>query len=208
VINVIDYQTGNSRSVAYALEYLGVPCSLTAKPSDVAEIDRFILPGVGSAEVTMKSLSQAGWSDFLAEHVIGDGVPFLGVCVGLQVLFEHSEEGDTGCLGWFPGSVARFAPAAVRVPQMGWNRVTAASDHPFVESFPADGYFYFVNSYYANPARRTDVAGWTEYGVEFASVVARNNVMATQFHIEKSGPCGLSLLRRFASLDRESLRAD
>ena len=207
MINVIDYQTGNSRSVIYALQYLGIPCVLVAKPADVTP-GRFILPGVGSAEVTMKSLSDAGWSDFLAEQVIGQGVPFLGVCVGLQVLFEHSEEGDTACFGWLPGSVTRFAPPDVRVPQMGWNLVTAASDHPFVESFPADGYFYFVNSYYANPLRHSDVAATTEYGVPFASIVARNNVMATQFHIEKSGPMGLNLLRRFAELDKESLRAD
>jgi glutamine amidotransferase len=129
------------------------------------------------------------------------------VCVGLQVLFEHSREGDTDCLGWLPGEVVEFRRSELRVPHMGWNAVRRTSSHPFAAALPPEAHFYFVNSYHAVPAEESDVAGVTEYGPEFASVVARGNVMATQFHIEKSGPVGLALLSRFAELSADELRA-
>lgn len=206
VIGVIDYQTGNAQSVIYALEHLGVPATLVTTPGQAETADRIVLPGVGSAGVTMRSLRDAGWPDYLADRVLRDGVPFLGICVGLQVLFDYSAEEETTCLGWLPGKVERFAAHAVRVPQMGWNSVHVTSSHPFVSALPDNSYTYFVNSYHAVPDRAADVAATTEYGTTFASIVARDNIMATQFHTEKSGPVGLALLRRFTTLDRGDLR--
>jgi imidazole glycerol-phosphate synthase subunit HisH len=219
VIGVVNYQTGNAQSVLFALHHLGLPARLVATPDeadDAGGIDRFILPGVGAADVTMGSLRERGWVDYLDRRVLGEGVPFLGVCVGLQVLFEHSAEGDVDCLGWLPGSVVRFESGSggqrdgnrLRVPHMGWNvvRPTAGgSEHPFARALPPAANFYFVNSFHAVPAQEADVAGATDYGVEFASVVARGNVMATQFHIEKSGPVGLALLAAFAQLQPSEL---
>jgi glutamine amidotransferase len=131
---------------------------------------------------------------------MGDGVPFLGICIGLQVLFERSEEGPTDGLGWLPGNVRRF-PASGRVPQIGWNAVRFRRRHPVVADLPETPYCYFVNSYYAVPADDGDVLGTTEYGVEFCSMVAHRNLVATQFHAEKSGEVGLRILQGFADWD-------
>jgi glutamine amidotransferase len=197
VIDVIDYRAGNAPSVMYALEHLGLPCRLVGSASDVERSDRLILPGVGAARATLASLVEQGLVDALSARVLGDRVPFLGICIGLQVLFDHSEEGDTPCLGWVPGAVRRF-PDDRRVPQIGWNEVRFTREHPVTRELPEGGYFYFVNSYYCAPTDSDDVLGITEYGDEFCSVVARRNIVATQFHAEKSGPVGLALLRGFA----------
>jgi imidazole glycerol-phosphate synthase subunit HisH len=200
VIDVIDYRAGNSHSVIYALERLGLPCRLVAKPDEVAESDRLVLPGVGAAAAALDSLRECDLLDALTQRVQRDKVPFLGICIGLQVLFEHSEEGNTECLGWLPGRVHRFTDEE-RVPQIGWNEVRFTRSHPVIAALPDRGHFYFVNSYYAEPRDAIDALGRTEYGVEFASVVARDNVVATQFHAEKSGRLGLRLLDNFASWD-------
>jgi glutamine amidotransferase len=200
VIDVIDYRAGNSPSVVYALEQLGLPCRLIGKPEDVLASERLILPGVGAARATLESLDESGLTEPLARRVRRDGVPFLGICIGLQVLFDHSEEEDTPGLGWLPGTVRRF-PDTGRVPQIGWNEVTAARPHPIWEDIPERGHFYFVNSYYAAPADADWVIGTTDYGIEFASVAGRDNIVATQFHAEKSGPIGLALLTAFADWD-------
>ncbi len=207
MIGVINYQTGNAQSVLFALHHLGLDARLVSSPQECEGVERYILPGVGAADVTMASLAERGWVEHLDERVRGEGVPFLGVCVGLQVLFEHSDEGDVRGLGWIPGDVVEFGRGRLRVPHMGWNAVRPVSDHPFTRGLPATGAnVYFVNSYYAVPRVTTDVAGVTEYGTEFAAMVARGNVMATQFHIEKSGPVGLALLARFAELPADELR--
>jgi glutamine amidotransferase len=200
MIDVIDYRAGNAPSVVYALEHLGLACRLVATPQEVADAERIVLPGVGAARATLDSLAEQGLVDALAERVHGDRVPFLGICIGLQVLFEHSEEGDTRGLGWLAGDVRGF-PDTERVPQIGWNAVRVRRDHPVTRGFPDGGHCYFVNSYYAAPADPGDVLGETSYGVEFCSIVARENVIATQFHAEKSGPLGLGILEAFASWD-------
>ncbi|MFH8802709.1 imidazole glycerol phosphate synthase subunit HisH [Streptomyces sp. NPDC017936] len=205
VVGVIDYQTGNSQSVQYALNFLGVPNRLMKTPDDLTGVDRVILPGVGSAGTTMDYLNSAGWPSALYPKVVEGNMPFLGICVGLQVLFETSAEQNAKCLGWLPGTVRAFDPGTVRVPQMGWNQVHRTSDHPFVAELPDEGYFYFVNSYYAEAANAPDVAATTDYGVKFVSAVAKGNIMATQFHTEKSGPLGLDLLERFTKLPQEEL---
>jgi len=200
MIDVIDYRAGNSPSVIYALERLGLPCRLVAKPEEVAESERLVLPGVGAAAATLDSLRESDLLDALIQRVQRDQVPFLGICIGLQVLFEHSEEGSTPCLGWLPGRVRRF-PARQRVPQIGWNEVRFTRSHPVTGGLPDRGHYYFVNSYYADPGVDADALGRSEYGVEFCSVVARDNVVATQFHAEKSGRLGLRLLADFAAWD-------
>jgi glutamine amidotransferase len=200
MIGVVDYRAGNAPSVGYALARLGIEHRLVATPAALDDCDRLVLPGVGAARATLASLGDAGLTDALDRRVHRDRVPFLGICIGLQVLFEHSAEGDTPGLGWIPGRVTRF-PDGQRVPQIGWNSVRVRRDHPVTEGFPAGGHCYFVNSYYAIPTAADAVLGETSYGVEFCSIAARDNVIATQFHAEKSGPIGLGLLEAFARWD-------
>jgi imidazole glycerol-phosphate synthase subunit HisH len=197
VIDVVDYRAGNSPSVIYALEKLGLACRLVAKPEEVLESERLILPGVGAARATLDSLTASGLVEPLTTRVQREGAPFLGICVGLQVLFDYSEEDDTPCLGWLPGKVRRF-PDTARVPQIGWNEVRFDREHPLRDGLPDAGHFYFVNSYYADPVSDDVVLGRTDYGSEFCSIVAHDNVVATQFHAEKSGPLGLRILANFA----------
>jgi glutamine amidotransferase len=197
MIDVVDYQAGNAPSVAYALDHLGLECRLVTSPDEIGRSERIVLPGVGAARATLDSLAAQGLVEPLAARVQA-GTPFLGICIGLQILFDHSEEGDAPCLGWIPGAVRRF-PDTDRVPQIGWNTVRFSRDHPVTAVLPPVAHFYFVNSYYCVPDRPEDVLGVTEYSVEFCSVVARDNIVATQFHAEKSGELGLSLLRSFGA---------
>lgn len=194
MISVIDYKAGNARSVQYALTRLGVEALLVTTPEELEAADRIVLPGVGSAQATMDFLDDSGCGAVLGRRVNEDKVPFLGICVGLQVLFEHSEEGDVQCLGWLPGRVRRFVNG-LRVPQIGWNAVTARDDW-----FDGLGrHFYFVNSYYAATEDDAVLAATANYGHDFTAAVRAGNITATQFHIEKSGPDGLELLRRWAT---------
>ena len=203
LVGIIDYRTGNSRSFSYALDRVKVPNRLVVTPRDAEGVTHFVLPGVGAAGVTMDSLAEQGWVSYLNDVVVDQGVPFLGVCVGLQVLFDHSSEGDVECLGWLPGTVEKFDSRALTVPHMGWNSVsasgTAANSQVFETMFGEGGYVYFVNSYFARPADEGTVLGVTEYGEPFASVVGRDNILATQFHVEKSGQTGLAVLRQFVT---------
>src|SRR5260221_3813343 len=196
MIDVVDYRAGNAASVGYALEHLGLAHRLVSTADELAASERIVLPGVGAARATLASLDERGLAGALAARV-RSGVPFLGICIGLQVLFDHSAEGDTDCLGWVPGQVRRF-PDTGRVPQIGWNGVRFARSHPLTATVPDEGHYYFVNSYYCVPDDPADALGITDYTVEFCAVVARDNVVATQFHAEKSGPLGLSLLGNFA----------
>jgi len=200
VIGVIDYRAGNAPSVGYALERLGIAHRLVATAGELDDVDRIILPGVGAAQATIDSLRASGLVEPLTARVVDAPTPFLGICIGLQVLLEHSEEGDVDCLGWVPGRVRRF-PDSLRVPQIGWNAVRATRPHPVTDGLGPDAYCYFVNSYFAEPAEPADALGVTEYGDEFCSIIGRDNIVATQFHAEKSGPVGLALLERFARWD-------
>lgn len=200
MIGIIDYRAGNARSVQYALARLGIEARLVATPDELDALERIVLPGVGSAQATMDFLHDSGCGPALTRRVLGAGAPFLGICVGLQVLFDHSEEGNVKCLGWLPGAVERFPSGALRVPQIGWNEVSVrTSDKRFEGYDEPKRHFYFVNSYFATPADAAVVAATANYGEDFAAAVVSGNIMATQFHIEKSGPDGLELLRRWAT---------
>lgn len=197
MIAIIDYKAGNAPSVLHAVTHLGYEATLVHHPENIAEATHIILPGVGSAEETMKSLKEMGFISVLEEMVLHRKTLFLGICVGLQVLFEHSEEGNVGCLGWLAGRVIKFDASKVRVPQMGWNQVKFIKTAPFKVE---DDFFYFVNSYYAEPKSELDLWGITEYDRPFAAAVHRDNIYATQFHIEKSDEAGLALLKNFLNL--------
>jgi glutamine amidotransferase len=196
VITVIDYDAGNGPSVIAALEHLGHPCRLASTAAALDDASHVILPGVGSAAATLESLTSLGLLGKIEERVRA-GVPFLGICVGLQILFEHSEEDDVRCLGWFKGKVRRFSKGGLRVPLIGWNAVERLKPHPALAGLPDVGHYYFVNSYYALPEEDGALLCKSEYGNEFAAMVTRDNVLAAQFHIEKSGPLGLRILDNF-----------
>ena len=195
---VIDYESGNLRSVAKALESAGVTPQVTGDPAQIRVADAVVLPGVGSGPAAMAALRQRGLVEPLRDYV-ASGRPFLGVCLGLQLLLERTREGDAPCLGIIPGEVLRLPPG-LKVPHMGWNSVRFNAEHPVFKGIPQDSYFYFVHSYYAAPADRAGVAGVTEYGVPFCSVYARGNLVATQFHPEKSAALGLRIYGNFISL--------
>ncbi len=194
-IVIIDYESGNLRSVARAVEMAGVTPRVTSDAGALDAADGVILPGVGSGPAAMAALESRGLVRPLLDYIAG-GRPFLGVCLGLQLLLDATDEGDANCLGLVPGRVRRL-PAGLKVPHMGWNTVRFQRPHPLWAGIPQDSHFYFVHSYYADPVARSDVAGLTDYGVPFCSIYARDNVVATQFHPEKSGAGGLRIYANF-----------
>ena len=197
MIAIIDYKAGNAPSVRHAVSRLGYEAVLACESRGVENASHIILPGVGSAKATMESLREMGIISALEEAVLKRKVFFLGICVGLQVLFEHSEEENTDCLGWFGGKVVKFDNRVVRTPQMGWNQVKF-NTNTLIDT--KNDYYYFVNSYYARPADEADIWGVADYGSTFAAAVHKENIFATQFHAEKSGEAGLALLDGFLRL--------
>ena len=187
MIGIIDYKAGNAPSVLQATTKLALNAKLITSPQDLAAVSHIILPGVGSAKATMESLQEMDMIAALEQAVLKRRVPFLGICVGMQILFEHSEEENTDCLGWLKGRVVKFDTHQVRVPQMGWNKVW-------------DNHYYFVNSYYAIPQNPKDIWGEADYGKTFTAAVKKDNILGTQFHAEKSGEAGLALLKAFSNL--------
>jgi glutamine amidotransferase len=195
-ITVIDYGAGNLRSVARAVAHAGYEPNVTADPHDVRSADAVILPGVGAAADTMRNLREHDMVEPVRDF-IASGRPFFGVCMGQQALLSVSEEGgEHECLGIIPGRVKKL-PNGQKVPHMGWNRVRQSSPHPIFDGIDDGAYFYFVHSYYPEPEDEAVVIGETEYGVTFASVLARDNIVATQFHPEKSGDAGLRMYENF-----------
>jgi imidazole glycerol-phosphate synthase subunit HisH len=193
---IVDYGAGNLRSVARAVAHQGYDPLVTCDPRALDRASALIVPGVGAAADTMRNLQQGGLVEPIREY-IGSGRPFLGVCMGQQALLSVSEEGgEHKCLDIIPGRVRRL-PRGLKVPHMGWNQVRQTAPHPIFEGIEDNAYFYFLHSYYPDPEDRSCVIGETEYGVRFASALARDNVVATQFHPEKSGDTGLRLYRNF-----------
>ncbi len=201
---VVDYESGNLRSVSRALESCGVAPLVTGDPQELDDADAVVLPGVGSGPAAMAALRQRGLAEPL-RNFAESGRPFLGICLGLQLLLDWTdEEGGAPCLGIVPGQVKRLPEpedgAALKIPHMGWNSVALNETHPALDGICSGSYFYFVHSFYAAPSEQTGVVGTTEYGLPFCSVYANNNVAATQFHPEKSGPAGLRIYRNFVAM--------
>lgn len=196
---IVDYGSGNVRSVERALAHAGARPLISDDPAMVRRAQALVLPGVGAAADIMRGLRERGLVAPVLE-AIESGKPFLGVCMGYQALFEGSEEhGWQPCLGVVRGAVRRL-PAGLKVPHMGWNQVCQRVAHPIFAGVPNEANFYFVHSYYGDVVDPTLVAGDTEYGLRFPCVIARDNLVATQFHPEKSGAWGLRLYRNFLDL--------
>jgi len=202
LIAVIDYGMGNLRSVTKAFEKLGADVEVVSSPKQLALADKVVLPGVGAFADTMEGIRKRGLEGTVREF-ISSGKPYLGICMGYQILFGESEEGgDHKGLGILKGRVKRFKPKkGLKVPHMGWNRVSfKKKECPLFKGIADDSYFYFVHSYYADPNEKNVVAGATGYGTEFASMVWRDNLYAVQFHPEKSQEIGLKMLKNFIEL--------
>jgi glutamine amidotransferase len=200
-IGVIDYGMGNRRSVQKALEHVGARAAITSDRAALARCDGLVLPGVGAFPVAMRNLTERGLPEFVCERALA-GTPLLGICLGMQVLFEQSQEGEvTAGLGLLPGHVRWLAAGDQRLPHIGWNEVRFERPSPLTAALPPAGCpFYHVHSLVADPADRTHVVGTVEYGERFASMVARDNVIGVQFHPEKSSTHGLLMLGSFVEL--------
>jgi len=199
-IAILDYGGGNVANARNAFEHEGAHVIITADHETIRRAPGVVLPGVGATADVMGGLEARGLVPIIHEVIDRGTTPFLGICVGLQVLLDHSEEGETHtCLGITPGAVRRL-PQGIIVPHMGWNAVRQTQSHPFWDGIADLTPFYFVHSFFCDIADPTWMAGETAYGVNFASVLARGNVMGTQFHPEKSGMAGLRLLRNFVGI--------
>ena len=202
MIAVIDYKAGNLTSVGLAFKTLGIDVEITDSPDTILNADRVIFPGVGAAGSAMKSLKQLGLVDVI-RTVVEKNKPFLGICLGTQIIFDSLEENDgvTG-IGIIPGNVPRFQPSSKfdKVPQMGWNAVKQTKAHPIFNKIEDNSEFYFVHSYYPAPSDKSMIIGTTNYAdITFASAITKGSLVATQFHPEKSGRVGLKLLENFVN---------
>lgn len=201
MIVVVDYEMGNLRSVQKAFEKVGESALVTQDPDEVRKASALVLPGVGAFPECMKNLTKFGLIESLLEF-IRSGRPFLGICLGLQLLFDESEEfGVHEGLKVIPGRVKEFdRTMGLKVPHMGWNQVHVAGASPLFKGIPQNTFFYFVHSFYVEPTNPADIAATTEYGIHFTSAIARDNVFAVQFHPEKSQEMGLRILSNFSNL--------
>ncbi len=199
MIAIVDYGAGNLRSVANAVTKLGYQPKITNNPGEVISAQAVILPGVGAAADTMENLKRLGMVNPIRQ-LIAEGRPFFGVCIGLQILFAGTEEGGWHeCLNIIPGRVKKLPPG-LKIPHIGWNQVKQRFSHPVFDSIPDGANFYFVHSYYVEPEDESLIAGETDYGIPLCSIIARGNLVATQFHPEKSGEVGLKLYDNFIKL--------
>ncbi|HNZ65027.1 MAG TPA: imidazole glycerol phosphate synthase subunit HisH [Smithella sp.] len=204
MIAIIDYNAGNITSVARALQSIGQDFVITDDTKKLDAASRVIFPGVGAAGEAMAYLRQKKLDVWLRSY-IKTGKPLLGICLGTQIILDYSEENDTECIGLVPGSTKRFpeklteGSALLKIPQMGWNSVRLLRSHPVFDDVSPAAEFYFVHSYYPAPADKEVVLGVTEYGMTFCSVLAKNNLVAMQFHPEKSGRPGLQILKNFCT---------
>ncbi|GAB4495084.1 MAG: imidazole glycerol phosphate synthase subunit HisH [Anaerolineales bacterium] len=219
MITLVDYNAGNLTSVRRALEHLGIPCQISADPDVVRCADKIIFPGVGAAGAAMSVLRERGLDSALKES-FAKGIPILGICIGCQIILEHSEEDDTECLGLLAGKTIRFSPSVsksahplqnpltpsahplpdpLKIPHMGWNAVTVTQPHPLLAHLRPGDEFYFVHSFYPQPADSAHIYAISDYGGEFPVAIGKDNLFAVQFHTEKSGAMGLRVLENFNS---------
>lgn len=204
MIAIIDYGMSNLRSVHHAFEYLGADTRIVDSPADLRTARALVLPGDGAFGPAMQNLSAFGWLNPL-QAAIERAVPFLGICLGMQLLFETSEEnGAHRGLGILRGAVMKFPAGAGKIPQIGWNQLQIQPQSRFLTGVPQNAFAYFVHSYYCQAADEAVIAARTVYGISYASVVEQENVWGAQFHPEKSGEDGLRMLRNFVALVRET----
>lgn len=197
---IVDYDAGNVRSVQRACEYVGMTAEISRDPDVIRSADKLIFPGVGSAVSAVDTLRSRGLDEAVKDFY-SSGKPLLGICLGLQIVLEHTEEGDKTCLGIVDGACERFdfRDRAIKVPHIGWNELQIERDHPMLQEFESGDEFYFVHSYYAKPLHEENIIGTSVYGDKrFCSVIGKDNLFATQFHLEKSGRMGLKLLSAFS----------
>ena len=200
MVHIVDYDAGNVRSVQRACQHVGIDAQITADPEALLKSDKVIFPGVGSAESAVDTLKTRGLDEALKDFY-RSGRPLLGICLGLQIILEYTEEGGRDCLGLMEGACERFdfTDGSIKVPHIGWNEVEMVQSHPLLKDVRSGDEFYFVHSYFANLKESSSIYGVTEYGEkQFASIIASDNLFATQFHLEKSGELGLRLLAEFA----------
>ena len=203
MIAIIDYNAGNLTSVAHAVSYLGFTAVITSDIQEINKAERIIFPGVGAAGSAMESLN-AQSLDAAIKSEFAKGKPILGICLGTQIIMSHSDENDTSCLGIIKGNVSPFGPnmrdkagMILKIPHMGWNSIHVKIDHPLFSGLKKDDEFYFVHSFYPTPEKNGDIIACTSHGISFPSVIGFDNIIATQFHPEKSGKPGLTLLNNF-----------
>jgi glutamine amidotransferase len=203
-VMIVDYGIGNLGSVLNMLKHVGVPAAISADPVVISAAEKLILPGVGAFDTAARRLRESGLLDLLHKRVIEQGVPTLGLCLGMQLLTRGSEEGDEAGLGWIAGETRRFrfpdGEAPLRIPHMGWNTVMPRAGAALFTGLEQEARFYFVHGYHVILDEPNDVAAVTRYGYEFVSAVQRDNVFGTQFHPEKSHRFGMRLLKNFADL--------
>lgn len=207
MISIIDYEAGNLKSVECALTKLGFECSITQNNEEIIRSERVIFPGVGAAGKAMADIRRLGLDNALM-HVFEAGKPVLGICLGAQIILDRSQENLAECLGLIPGEVKLFPQPLfsadkkrLKIPHMGWNGIRTVKGHPVLDGVGQDDEFYFVHSYYLKPASDKYIIGITEHGIEFCSVLGYRNLIAMQFHPEKSGSPGLRILRNFCTWD-------
>ena len=207
MIAIVDYKAGNLSSVERALKKMGYGCRITQRREEILSCERIIFPGVGAAGKAMADLKRLGLDEVL-RYEFNAGKPILGICLGAQIILERSRENEAECLGLIEGNVELFPQPLfseekdrLKIPHMGWNSVNLRKEHPVLEGIAPEDEFYFVHAYYPLPASDKYVFGTTCYGIEFASVIGHKNLIAMQFHPEKSGKAGLRLLEKFCTWD-------
>lgn len=198
MIGIIDYGAGNIFSIKKAFDRLDIPVRIIRNSADLEGIEKLILPGVGHAGLGMKHLGEMGLVEALNKFVLEDKKPILGICLGLELMTFHSEEGNTNCLGWLPAYTKKFQGEKIRIPHMGWNTLKIIKTIDFLEGVDEKSEFYFAHSYYIVSDNESIVVGKTEYGEIFDTVLIKENIIGVQFHPEKSHEVGLALLRNFS----------
>ena len=202
MITIVDYNAGNIKSVERACTEVGVEAIVSGDPTAVEKAEKIIFPGVGAAPSAMAYLEKTGL-DTALKNAFKAGKPILGICIGAQIILESSEEGNQKCLGLVPGKTVRFKldDKLLKIPHMGWNEVKVIQSHPLLEGIQPGDEFYFVHSYYPQPADKKNVYAVSGHGVDFCCALGSGNLFAMQFHPEKSGRLGLQILERFARWD-------
>jgi glutamine amidotransferase len=205
MITIVDYGLGNIKAFANIYERLKIKVNIAKKKSEIVGAEKIILPGVGAFDFAMSQLNRSGMRDSLEKEVISNGVPVLGICVGMQMLANSSQEGELNGLGWIDGFVNQFdrkllISNSCRLPHMGWNNVKQINENKLFRNVPDLGRFYFLHSYYFTSINSDNIISTTDYGIDFASSVNRNNIYGVQFHPEKSHSLGVQVLNNFANI--------